>query len=195
MDGFEKRREQKRESIRRAALGLFQTHGFRKVSIAEIARQAGVSQVTIYNYFGSKEALVADVIKWFILGLVDRYVAIITSDRSFADKLEEIIFDKSEIAAQFRGELLSAFVRVNPDMQVWVDQLMTQKIQPVVEDFFRGGIREGFIDAGISTETIMIYFDIIRRGFYGSPDLAERVGRDPALVKDLNRLITYGLNG
>lgn len=195
MDGFEKRREQKRESIRRAALGLFQTHGFRKVSIAEIARQAGVSQVTIYNYFGSKEALVADVIKWFILGLVDRYVAIITSDRSFADKLEEIIFDKSEIAAQFRGELLSAFVRVNPDMQVWVDQLMTQKIQPVVEDFFRGGIREGFIDAGISTETIMIYFDIIRRGFYGSPDLVERVGRDPALVKDLNRLITYGLNG
>lgn len=195
MDGFEKRREQKKESIRRAALDLFQAHGFRKVSVSEIARRAGVSQVTIYNYFGNKEALVNDVIRWFIGILVERYLAVMTSDRPFAGKLEEIVFDKSEIAAQFHGELLTTFIRTNPDLQGWVEKMMGEKIKPAVEDFFRTGIREGFIDASLSTGTIMTYFEIIRRGFYGSPELVDRVGRDPVLMKELIRLITYGLNG
>ena len=49
MDGFERRKEQKKEDIRRAALALFQSYGFKKVSIDEIARKAGVSQVTIFR--------------------------------------------------------------------------------------------------------------------------------------------------
>ena len=51
MDGFERRKEQKKESIRRAALELFQNYGFKKVSVNDIAERAGVSQVTIYNGF------------------------------------------------------------------------------------------------------------------------------------------------
>ena len=53
MDGFNRRKEQKKESIRRAALELFKVYGFKKVSINDIASKAGVSQVTIYNHFGS----------------------------------------------------------------------------------------------------------------------------------------------
>jgi AcrR family transcriptional regulator len=163
--------------------------------VGEIARQAGVSQVTIYNYFGSKEALVEDVIRWFIGGLVEHYLSVMTSDRPFAEKLEEIVFDKSQIAAQFHGELLTTFIRANPGMQTWVEHLMGEKITPAVEDFFRAGIREGYIDASLSPQTIMTYFEIIRRGFYGSPEMVERVGADPALMKELIRLMTYGLNG
>ncbi|MGD9143634.1 MAG: TetR family transcriptional regulator, partial [Dehalococcoidia bacterium] len=37
MDGFERRKEQKKENIRRAAIELFQNHGFKKVSISDIA--------------------------------------------------------------------------------------------------------------------------------------------------------------
>jgi len=63
MDGFDRRKEHKKESIVRAALELFQTYGFKKASINEIAHKAGVSQVTIYNHFGSKEGLVREVVK------------------------------------------------------------------------------------------------------------------------------------
>lgn len=50
MNGFERRKERKKESIRQAAMQLFMEHGMRKVSIGEIADKAGVSQVTIYNF-------------------------------------------------------------------------------------------------------------------------------------------------
>ena len=57
LDGFTRRKEQSKEDIRRAAWELFSQFGVMKVSIADIARKAGVSQATIYNHFGSKEAL------------------------------------------------------------------------------------------------------------------------------------------
>lgn len=195
MDGFEKRKEQKKDSIRRAALELFQSYGFRKVSVNEIARKAGVSQVTIYNYYGSKDTLVQDVIKWFITGLLDKYLAVMASDQSFSEKLEEIVFDKSQVASQFQGELMVNYIQSNPEMQTYVEGLYMDKITPAIEGFFQQGTRQGYIDPKISIETIMNYLEIIRRGFYGTPELVERINTNPAMVKELIRLITYGLNG
>jgi DNA-binding transcriptional regulator YbjK len=49
MNGFERRKEQSREDIRRAAEQLFSRFGTDRVSVNDIAREAGVSQATIYN--------------------------------------------------------------------------------------------------------------------------------------------------
>ena len=57
MDGFARRKEQSKEDIRMAAWELFSQFGVDKVSMTDVARKAGVSQATIYNNFGSKEAL------------------------------------------------------------------------------------------------------------------------------------------
>jgi AcrR family transcriptional regulator len=56
MDGFEKRCQNKKEAIM-ASLELFEKFGYNKVTVAEIAKRASVSQVSIYNFFESKENL------------------------------------------------------------------------------------------------------------------------------------------
>jgi AcrR family transcriptional regulator len=56
------RAERKRAAILRAALGLFLREGF-DASVDQIAAEAGVSKVTVYNHFGSKQALFVEVIK------------------------------------------------------------------------------------------------------------------------------------
>ncbi|MEU1574518.1 TetR/AcrR family transcriptional regulator [Streptomyces collinus] len=55
------RAEQKRQAIVRAARELFLREGF-GVGMDTIAAEAGVSKVTVYNHFGSKEALFTAVI-------------------------------------------------------------------------------------------------------------------------------------
>ena len=47
----------KKDRIMEAALGIFAEKGFQNATIAEISRKAGVSEPTIYEYFGTKEAL------------------------------------------------------------------------------------------------------------------------------------------
>ena len=47
----------KRTAILQAAIHAFFEHGFAAASIEQIAADAGVSKVTVYNQFGDKRAL------------------------------------------------------------------------------------------------------------------------------------------
>ena len=64
--------QEKRAAIRKAAGHLFFTRGLDAVRLEDIAREAGVSKMTIYNAFGDKEGLFdADV-----SGVSDEMVAL-----------------------------------------------------------------------------------------------------------------------
>jgi AcrR family transcriptional regulator len=53
----ERKKRERRLAIARAALRLFARHGFEQVSIAEVARAADVAEMTVFNYFPTKEQL------------------------------------------------------------------------------------------------------------------------------------------
>lgn len=53
----------KGEQILNAAKNLFTNYGFKKVSMDEIASEAGVTKKTVYTYFSSKEELLKYCIK------------------------------------------------------------------------------------------------------------------------------------
>ena len=49
-----------RQEIADQAMGLFATRGFDRVTVAEVAAAAGVSEKTVFNYFPTKEDLLFD---------------------------------------------------------------------------------------------------------------------------------------
>jgi len=95
MDGFQRRREQKKQNILEAALALFMDYGIQKVSIAEIAKKANVSQVTIYNYFENKHKLIHDVFIYYVDNAFSNFEIVIKSDRPFPEKIKQIIFNNN----------------------------------------------------------------------------------------------------
>jgi AcrR family transcriptional regulator len=56
----ERKKARTRQVIADAAARLFAERGYERVSVAEVARAAEVSEQTVYNYFQTKEALVTD---------------------------------------------------------------------------------------------------------------------------------------
>jgi AcrR family transcriptional regulator len=56
----EEKKAQARRRIADAASELFGEHGFANVAMVQVARAAGVSEQTLYNYFPTKESLVFD---------------------------------------------------------------------------------------------------------------------------------------
>jgi AcrR family transcriptional regulator len=54
------KREQTRERLVRSALELFSAEGYDATSVAQIARKAGVTEMTLFRYFPSKASLLVD---------------------------------------------------------------------------------------------------------------------------------------
>jgi AcrR family transcriptional regulator len=61
----ERKKQRTRQLLSETARRLFSERGFEQVSIAEIARQADVSEQTVFNYFPSKEDLVYSGLETF----------------------------------------------------------------------------------------------------------------------------------
>lgn len=57
MERFLALSEEKQTTIRNAALACFAKHGYEKTSIHDIAVAAGISKASIFQYFGTKQAL------------------------------------------------------------------------------------------------------------------------------------------
>jgi AcrR family transcriptional regulator len=54
------RTERTRAALLEAALGLFAEQGFEPTTVAQIAERAGVSEMTFFRHFGTKDALLVD---------------------------------------------------------------------------------------------------------------------------------------
>jgi AcrR family transcriptional regulator len=66
--GLRQRKKQRtRELIAETARRLFAERGFERVTIAEVAREADVSEQTVFNYFPTKE----DLVYWRLEGFED----------------------------------------------------------------------------------------------------------------------------
>jgi len=67
----ERKKQQTRQQIYEAARKLFETRGFDRVSVAEVARAADVSEVTVFNYFPTKEDLLYGGMEFFEEQLIE----------------------------------------------------------------------------------------------------------------------------
>jgi AcrR family transcriptional regulator len=71
-EGLRERRKQRtRQLIVETAWRLFAERGFERVTVAEVARAAEVAEATVFNYFGTKEALVFQGMEVFEAALLE----------------------------------------------------------------------------------------------------------------------------
>ena len=61
-----------RERVREAALELFATRGYHGTGIRQLAEHAGVGSATLYHYMGTKEDLLAAIMRECLEDLLDR---------------------------------------------------------------------------------------------------------------------------
>jgi len=193
VNGFKRRKEQKKASIQKAALELFSRYGFDKVSISDISHQAHVSHVTIYNHFGSKDELILDTVKASISALTEKARAIIDSNMPFLEKLEHIILGEAEFASQYQGQLIQMTAHNSPEIEQFMQSLWQHEVNKMVIDLAEEGKKLGYIRKNLSQKVLLYYFEIIRRGIMASSDLLAEIKMDAEFVQELDMLLFFGL--
>ncbi len=191
MDGFEKRREQKKRDILNAALALFMEYGLQKVSITEIAKKANVSQVTIYNYFESKENLVRLVFKFYVDQIWDEQKHLLVNDLPFNEKIKKIIFEKGIAANQISERFFQDFMKDYASGQSYVEEVYQKEALPLFIKLFNEGREQGYIDSEISDEAILFYLKMFQE-YLQREDVATMT---LPIAEDLTKLFFYGIAG
>ncbi|AGR06226.1 TetR/AcrR family transcriptional regulator [Listeria monocytogenes] len=161
MNNYEKRTLKKKTAIIQAALSLFGKQGFSDVSIKDIASLAGVSQVSIYNYFGNKEALVAECAKIIMQDTITLAEEILVSEGTFTDKLARAIqLCQAEINVS-----LSKFISTEASKDSQFIRLLVNNINKLKKDIYMEYVAAGkkvkVINNDISDDVIQLFIDSI----------------------------------
>ncbi len=187
MNGFERRKKAKMESILNSAFELFCYRGIKEVSMAEIAKKAQVSQVSIYNFFGSKENLVRQSLYSYMNIKMKEYELLLNSDLSFMEKFQKIVFDKME-AAHYSEEFYQFVIWEDPVVQNFIHEYYLTHSLPFLLKFIEQGKAEGFVNHKITNESILVYVGMFKDALT-KPNLSMKTRMD------LGSLFFYGLLG
>lgn len=172
MNGYERRTIQKRTEIIKAASELFAQYGIASVSITDIAIKAKVSRVTLFKYFGDKEALCKEVIYNWMESLIEEYKEILLSDNPFQQKML-VLLNMRLIGREKIGEqLIQSVAWHDTELQNYFLEISATHALPLILGLIDEGKHGGYIDSSLDDEAILAFFSAI-----GS------IARDPKFIK------------
>jgi AcrR family transcriptional regulator len=134
-------KEAKKEQIMKTALELFAKKGFYTTTIADIAREMGMSVGNMYNYFPSKESLAKELLIYTSKKFGEEIRKINEMDITSKEKIKKIV------------ELYFKMAKTEPEL---VDYFM--RVYLSNKEIFNNGC-EGMLCVSAFVTEIMIFFE------------------------------------
>jgi AcrR family transcriptional regulator len=188
MNKYEIRTHKKQTAIIEAALELFKENGFTNTSIKQIASSANVSQVSIYNYFGSKDALVSECVKLLSQDTISNARELLDSNMDYQEKLfKGLSLCSGTITMSIRNYFSNTtFTDVN--FMHLLNRYIKELENEIFVEFIEAGKEAGAISSTIPTQTILQFFKAFHSIELDSSDFSKN-------IKNLHQLFLYGIIG
>ena len=191
MNQYQKTTEKKKQAIIQAALRLFKEKGFKETSIKSIAEVAEVSPVSIYNYFGSKDNLVALCVNDLFEEITQQAEDILKSNLAFNTKLDQALdLCQEKMSQQISDYFQDKTVR-DPAFSSLLTKAITAKKRDIYRTYINLGKEEGLIARDLSTELILNVMDALN-------SVGNQLAYNDNLetdVKQIHQIFLYGILG
>jgi AcrR family transcriptional regulator len=195
MNGFERRANQIKKKIKKTTLGMLQTSDPKRIRIADISKQANVSQVTIYNYFGSKEALLREVIKDYLdMGTAD-FEAYMKAGHSLKEKIEYIIFLEKETYRELPLGVIKELISEDHELTAYIEEQYKNKAIPLTIQMIKEGKESGEISEDVSIENVLVFIQLYMNQYETLLDMAQKSGDLDKFLEGMVHMFFYGVCG
>lgn len=191
MNQYQKTTEKKKQAIIQAALRLFKEKGFKETSIKSIAEVAEVSPVSIYNYFGSKDNLVALCVNDLFEEITQQAEDILKSNLDFNTKLDQALDLCQEKMSQQTSYYFQDKTVRDPAFSSLLTKAITAKKRDIYRTYINLGKEEGLIARDLSTELILNVMDALN-------SVGNQLAHSDNLetdVKQIHQIFLYGILG
>lgn len=195
MNGFEKRAQRIKDKIKATTLEMMRAGDPSAIRIADIAKNAGVSQVTIYNYFGSKETLIRDVFKGYIDRAVYEFETYLNGGHTLKEKIAHILSLEKTTYRDFPPGMIRQLVGQDPELRDYIDTMYKERSIPLTVRIIEEGKASGEISAAVSVESVLTLIQLYMNQYETLLEIAQASDRMDELLEGLVHLFFYGICG
>jgi AcrR family transcriptional regulator len=182
----------KKEQIEQTAKVLFWKHGFKKVTIDEICKKAGVSRKTFYTFFENKSALVIYLMRKLTDEAFEESRQIMESDSTFAEKLEKSLQVKLQRNKEMSIEFVADFYNPDATEILACFQEIMKKSMAMLVDFLQKAQQKGEMNPELNLNYVLWLMQK-QVEFCSSPDLMHMFPDVDTLTKQLTQTLIYGI--
>jgi len=151
--------------ILEAAIKVFARQGFYQSTVAQIAREAGVADGTIYLYFKNKDDILVQFFNYRTKQVFDRFRAAVNQSDNSQDKLRSLIRRHLTEFQRDRNMAVVYQVETHQNSRLAEAQIreMSQMYQDLVSEIVETGQQEGSIRKDL-------YVGLVKRFILGAVD-------------------------
>lgn len=150
----------KEESILKSAKKLFSKYGFKKVSMDEIAKDAGVTKKTVYSYFSSKEELLNTIINEELTKTRSEIESLQNVHEDFFESIHQEIYRLLKIRRKntfFKIIIEESEILKNESLKKSLN-MVEKNIMEYIKERLQYAVNEGYIEIlDIDIMTFLIY--------------------------------------
>lgn len=171
---------------------LFWKFGFRRVSVEEICKKAGISKMTFYRYFDNKTELAKRVLKKVVDEGTVKFREILTDGDTISGKMQRIIRLKMEGTNDISREFVEdVYNDTGSEIQQFMIKLTTDTWMGVIEEF-RDAQKRGIFRQDFKPEILLA----MSRGItemVANPQLNALYSSTQEMIVEIVSLMTYGI--
>ncbi|WP_024792872.1 TetR/AcrR family transcriptional regulator [Tomitella biformata] len=160
----------RRRQILDCSAELFAHKGIGATTVREIAVAVGVHSGALYHYFPSKEAIVTELIREYVVDLTSRGRAVMAQGLAPVPRLEALILAALTCSADYRAAT-TVWQREATYMRERVVEASLDATADELEEDFRATIAEALADGSLRTDiSADLFYRLLRDAIWLAPN-------------------------
>ncbi|NGM82882.1 TetR/AcrR family transcriptional regulator [Paenibacillus sp. 7124] len=195
VNGFEKRAAKIRRKIMKTTIEMLKTWEPKRMRIADIAKAAGVSQVTIYNYFGSKEKLLEQSFKDYIDQSIEGFEQFMQGNPTIKDFVKYSIDQEKAQYSVLSPSQIKELMVDDPEMFSYIQERYEKTVLPLIVRLVEEGKARSEISPKISSNSVLIFMNMYMKSVGDLLEVARKQDNMDTFLEEMTHLFFYGLCG
>lgn len=155
------------DRLEKAVEEIFSSSDFHKASMRDVARKAGVSFSTIYQYYGSKENLLFSFVDKWLGMLTERIIDHLQGIEDLKEKMRKVLWVQINYYEKHPG--LAKILFMTLPMKTWMaDRTFQQKkMINLYLDVLKKGQKEGILNSNVRAGILLDFMlGFVQRSFF-----------------------------
>ncbi len=171
---------------------LFWKFGFKKVTVEDVCKKAGVSKMSFYRYYENKTELAKRVLDNVISDGVVKFREIMTDDDTAVNKMHRFIALKIEGTNNISKEFIAdIYGDMGSEIQQYMAKLTAHTITTMIEEF-RNAQSRGVFNSNFKPELLFALSNSFIE-LMNNPVLNKLYENPQEIIIEMVNLISYGI--